>query len=248
MAGFMTFSAIAQESKPATKSTEPPDKEKFGYAMGMHLGQELKHLGVDADASVIAQGVKDVLEGKSTEIKAPEINAILKYAEAAAHNQQTTKNIAEGAAFLAKNAKLPGVTTLPDGLQYRVIKEGTNGLSKNSDVVVLNFRGTWIDGEEFRHETNFESLMWASPTGMNEALQLMKIGSKWQIFVPFELVSAHQKEESAGYGAALIYELELLSAEPVSAHPGHHHGRGRLGHFLDEDFLPPKGLSPDTTP
>jgi len=247
LSGFMALSAFAQESKPATKLPEPPDKGKFSYAMGMHLGQEIKHIGVDADPDVLTQAVKDVLEGKTNEIKASEIPMVLRYAEVVAHDQQTTKNIADGAAFLAKNAKEPGVTVLPDGVQYRIIKEGTGEAAKRLDIVTISFRASWIDGSEFRHEDIYDIPFWACPKGLHEAMELMKTGSKWQIFVPFELVSIHQKEESIGYGSTLIYEIELIAAEAENAHPNHHHGAGgQLGHSLDEVFLPRKTTSEAT--
>ncbi len=240
VAGLMTFSAIAQEPKPATKPPEPPAKQKLSYALGMSLGLQIKHASIGADVDVVARAIKDVLEGKSTEIQEPEIQPLLKEAEAFGRLRQVSKKINEGAAFLAKNAKEPGITVLPDGLQYRVIKTGTGEFPRRIDLVTLNFKGTWIDGKEFRHNDHLDIPFLGCTKGLQEALQLMKVGSKWQVYVPYNLAYGRLKDRTVGFGSALIYDLELISAESESAHPNQHHGPGgQAGHPLDEALLPP---------
>lgn len=230
------LSAFAQETKPVT----PPDKAKLSYALGMNLGEQIKKSGVDADISVVEQAIKDVLGNKPTEVQELEIHSLLKQAEAFAHLKRTSKNIAEGEAFLAKNAKEPGVTTLPDGLQYRVIQTGTGELPRRMDLLTLKFRGTWLDGREFNHNDSLEIPFVACTKGLQEALLQMKAGSKWQIFVPNTLAYGRLKERAVGFGSVLVYELELVSAERENARPNQHHNLGgRVGHSLDEDLLPP---------
>jgi FKBP-type peptidyl-prolyl cis-trans isomerase len=240
VASFATFSAIAQETKPAAIPSAPPDKEKVSYALGMNLGEKIKNSGADADIAVIAQALKDVLGSKPTEIQEAEIRAILKQAETFGHLRQMTKNINEGETFLEKNAKAEGITALPDGLQYRVIRAGTGELPKRMDILTLKFRGTWIDGKEFNHNDDLEIPFVACTKGLQEALQQMKAGSKWQIFVPYNIAYGRLKERAVAYGSMLIYDLELVSAEREGSHPNQHHGHGgRVGHSLDEDLLPP---------
>ncbi len=234
LAVLTALSATAEESKPTT----PPDKQNLSYALGMNLALEVKSVGVDVDAGVVAQAIKDVLQGRSTEIKESDIISIVRRAEAIGRSKKTSKNIAEGEAFLAKNARADGITVLPDGLQYRVLKEGTGELPRPVRIVTLRFRGTLIDGSEFRHNDNFEIPLWGCPQGLREALQMMKVGSKWQVFVPYTLAYGHVGDRAEGYGSTLIYDVELVNSESETARPNQHHGAGRLGHTLDEDLLP----------
>jgi len=240
IAAFIGFSAFSEDAKPPATPVAPPDKDKLSYALGMNLGQRIKGSGVDTDINVIEQAIKDVLGGKPTEIQESEIHAILKQAETFGHLRQTTKNIADGTAFLARNAKEPGVTVLPDGLQYRVIQPGTGELPKRADLLTLKFRGTWIDGKEFNHNDSLEIPFVGCTKGLQEALQQMKVGSRWQIFVPYNLAYGRLKDRAVGFGSVLVYDLELISAEREGSRPGQHHGQGgRVGHSLDEDLLPP---------
>jgi FKBP-type peptidyl-prolyl cis-trans isomerase len=246
LTAFMAFSAVAQDFLSDTKPSEPPDKEKLSYALGMRLGLQLKQAGADVDPDVIAQAIKDVLEGKPTKIQESEIRPLMMQAQAYGAAKKAEKNKAASDAFLAKNAKTPGVTVLPDGLQYRIIQTGTGEIPKSTDLITLNLRGNLIDGTEFRRKDHLQIPFAACPKACQEALQLMKAGSKWQIFAPSELAYGYERRRDPGTETTLVYELELISAEPESAHPGEHHGGGRLGHPLDEDFFPPKAV-PATT-
>lgn len=240
LTAWLASPAVAQESPPDARLPKPPDKEKLSYALGMNLGLQLKNAGIDANAEIVSQAINDVLAGKTTEIQESDIAQILKAAEAAGHFRLSSKNIAEGEAFLAKNAKADGVQVLPDGLQYRVVKEGAGPLPRVVQILTVRFKGTWINGTEFQHNDALEIPLWACPKGLREALQKMKVGSRWQIFVPYSLAFGHPGEQATGYGSTLIYDMELLNAEAENAHPNQHHGAGRLGHTLDEDLLPPK--------
>lgn len=237
---FVAFSVVAQDPNTSPKLLKRPDKEKLSYALGMNLGLQIKQVGVDANIDVVAQAIRDVLAGRPTEIQESEIALIFRQAQAAGRLKQSSKNIAEGTAFLAKNAKEPGVTELPDGLQYRVIRTGTGDVPKRLELLTVKFRGTWSNGKEFRHNERLEIPFVACTKGLQEALQMMKVGSEWQIFVPYSLAYGRVGDRAAGFGSALIYDLELLSSEPENAHPNQHHSSGRVGHSLDEDLLPEK--------
>jgi FKBP-type peptidyl-prolyl cis-trans isomerase FklB len=240
---LMVLPAVAQESKPDAKLPAPPDKEKLSYALGMNLGQQLKQSGVDVDVDLIAQAIRDVMEGKPTQIQESEIHPLFAQAQGYTLAKKARKNRADGEAYLATNAKAEGVTVLPDGLQYKVIQDGAGNLPKPTDLVTFNFRGSWIDGTDFRNKGHEEIPLKACPKGLQEAFLLMKAGSKWQIFLPADLVYHPRGAQAPGFGSTLVYEVELLSAEPESAHPSEHHGAGRLGHSLDEDILPPAPAS-----
>ncbi len=237
---MLAFSAVAEDGGPEAKAPQPPDKEKLSYALGMNLALRIKSAGVSANPDLVAQAINDVLAGKPTQIQESEIDEIVKSAEATGHFKLSSKNIAEGEAFLAKNAKADGVKVLPDGLQYRVIKEGAGELPRTVQILTLRFRGTYIDGKEFARNDGLDIPMWGCPKGLREALAMMKVGSEWQIFVPYNLAFGHPGEQATGFGSTLIYDMELVRAEAENARPNQHHASGRLGHTLDEDLLPPK--------
>jgi FKBP-type peptidyl-prolyl cis-trans isomerase len=234
---LMALPAFAQEAQPKT-ATPPPDKQKLSYALGMNLGEQLKKSGMEVDVDMISQAIRDVLEDKPTQIQESDIRPLFAQAQAYTLAKKSEKARAEGEAFLAKNAKAEGVTVLPDGLQYKVIQAGTGNIPIKTDLLTFNFHARWIDGTEFRHIDQEEIPLMACPKGLAEAFLMMKVGSKWQIFAPSDLIF-NQQGGQFGFGSTLIYEVELTNAESESARPGQHKGTGRLGHALDEDLLPP---------
>lgn len=147
------------------------------------------------------------------------------------------KNKAEGKAFLAKNAKEQGVIVLPDGLQYRVIQTGNGKTPTTNDLVFIKYRGRLVDGTEFDHHNRFLTWTTGGIKGWQEAIQKMKVGSKWQIFVPPDLAFGDEGEEYRHVepGSTLIYDLELLSIAP----PNPELATGGLGHGLEEKTSTP---------
>jgi len=148
-----------------------------------------------------------------------------------ASKTSTTNAKAEGEAFLAKNAKVDGIKVLPDGLQYRVIKEGTGAVPTTNDLVFIKFRGKHLEGGEFDHNNHFLTRTTGGIQGWQDALQRMRVGSKWQIFVPPQLAFG---EEGDPYlhippNATLTYDIEMLSI-PKEGDP--QIGTGALGHGL----------------
>ena len=140
----------------------------------------------------------------------------------------------DGEAFLAQNAKAEGVTVLPDGLQYRVMREGAGATPTTNDLIFIKYRGKFIEGGEFDHQNHFLTRTTGGIKGWQEALQRMRVGSKWQIFVPSELAFADEGDPYLHIApdATLIYELELISI----AQPGDPQiGTGSLGHGLSGD-------------
>ncbi|MBV8968540.1 MAG: FKBP-type peptidyl-prolyl cis-trans isomerase, partial [Verrucomicrobia bacterium] len=152
-----------------------------------------------------------------------------KQEEALAQKQQemkssAEKNKAEGKKFLDENAKKDGVTTLPDGLQYKVVKQGTGEKPKPTDVVEVNYRGTFIDGKEFdSSEKNGGPVSFPVNEvikGWSEALTLMPIGSKWQLFIPSDLAYGDEGEgDDIQPGSTLVFDVELLGVKKEEAQP-----------------------------
>jgi FKBP-type peptidyl-prolyl cis-trans isomerase FklB len=215
--------------KPATASKTAPavtlktQKEKNSYAVGMSIGLGLHKQGVDVDPALVARGVRDQMAGAKTLMSEDEMKATLQQLRGDLAKQQEAKareagatNRKEGEAFLAANKAKQGVTTLPDGLQYKILTEGTGPKPSASDTVTVNYRGTLLDGKEF--DSSYKRGQPASfPVGgvikgWTEALQLMPVGSKWQLFIPADLAYGdHSPSPDIGPGETLIFEVELLS-------------------------------------
>ena len=210
--------ANAQEA-PALKT----DKDKLSYAMGMDLGDQLKTRSVDIDPAVFAWGLKDALSGTKTlltEEQAKTIIAELQKAifvkQAAAAKVVGEKNKTEGDAFLAANKAKEGVVTLPSGLQYKILTAGTGKKPTIDDTVVCHYRGTLVGGQEF--DSSYSRKQPATfPVkgvikGWTEVLQLMPVGSKWQVFIPSSLAYGERGSGlMIGPNATLVFEIELIA-------------------------------------
>src|SRR5882672_1905826 len=207
-------------------------KEKVAYALGMRMAGQLKRVTADVDSKLIIQGMKDVLEGKPTKIKESEVEPLFEQAKAYGALKQSEKNKADGAAFLAKNAKADDIKVLPDGLQYRIVQEGTGEKPTTKDLIIVKYRGNFVDGKEFDRGEHFLTKSDGGIKGWQDALQRMRVGSKWVVFIPSELGFGHEGEPGHDIGpdAALVYELELVSiarpSDPLIE-------TGSLGHGLD---------------
>ena len=229
--------AASTAKKPGTTAAKKPaaaapvttlkdTKEKFSYALGLSLGTNLHRQDVDVDPNVLAQGLKDALNDNSKHLLTDEeAGAVLKQMQDEVREKQMakmketeSKNKSEGTAFLAANKAKPGVVALPSGLQYKILTAGTGPKPTASDTVVCNYRGTLIDGKEF--DSSYKRGQPATfPVsgvikGWTEALQLMPVGSKWQLVIPAELAYG---DRGAGQditpGSTLIFEVELLSIQ-----------------------------------
>lgn len=220
--------ATTQSAAPLTLNTET---EKFSYALGMNIGQGLHKQDVPVDPNILARGLKDVLAGK-TQLTEEEMRGALMQMQQTMQKKQQEKmqaasatNKKEGDAFLAANKSKEGVVTLPSGLQYKILQAGTGAKPTASDTVTCNYRGTLISGKEF--DSSYKR---GQPTsfpvsgvikGWTEALQLMPVGSKWQLFIPPDLAYG---DRGAGAdiapGATLIFEVELISIQEKSADKG----------------------------
>ncbi|HEY6250482.1 MAG TPA: FKBP-type peptidyl-prolyl cis-trans isomerase, partial [Candidatus Angelobacter sp.] len=212
-----------QSSSPASALKD--DKEKISYALGMRLASEVKRLrsmSVEIDSDLVAQGLKDALSGKTLLTPDERIFVLSQLQKDLIAKEQQQKeleaeaNKREGEAFLAANKTKEGIVTLPSGLQYKILTQGTGPKPAPTDTVVCNYKGTFIDGNEFdssakRGQPLTVSVIGVIP-GWTEALVRMPVGSEWQLFIPPALAYGER-----GFGsdikpnATLIFDLELLS-------------------------------------
>jgi FKBP-type peptidyl-prolyl cis-trans isomerase FklB len=202
------------------------DKSRFSYAIGMMFADRWKQQGVDVDPDLVLRGLKDGQSGGAMLMSQQEMqNVITTLQQQIASRQQQmreqliTRNKTEGEEFLAKNKIQPGVVTLPDGLQYKVITEGDGEVPGDNNTVLFNFRGTLVDGTEFDSSARTGKPLELTVgnvklRGLSEALKLMKTGSKWQLFIPAELAYAENgAPPRIPPNATLIMEVELVSIE-----------------------------------
>jgi FKBP-type peptidyl-prolyl cis-trans isomerase FklB len=197
-------------------------KDKVSYSIGMDIGSNLKRQSIEVDPDILLRGVKDAMSGGETLLTSEEaretLTALQKDLMEKAQerrNQAAEKNKKEGEAFLAENKNKEGVVTLPSGLQYKIVKQGDGPSPKETDTVETNYRGTLIDGTEFDSSYKRGQAavfpMKGVIRGWTEALQLMKVGGKWQLFVPPELAYGERGAGPIGPNATLIFDVELMS-------------------------------------
>jgi FKBP-type peptidyl-prolyl cis-trans isomerase FklB len=232
-----TTSSKAQTStakKPATgaKTAAPltlkTQKDKFSYSLGMKMGENLHKQSVPVDPAIFARGMRDALAGGKTLLTDEEAQAVLGQMQKEMHDKQQAKmqeesagNKKEGDAFLAANKSKAGVVALPSGLQYKILKAGTGPKPTANDTVECNYRGTLINGKEFdssyKRGQPADFPVGGVIKGWTEALQLMPVGSKWQLFVPADLAYGDRGAGAdIGPGETLIFEVELMSIQDKS--------------------------------
>jgi FKBP-type peptidyl-prolyl cis-trans isomerase FklB len=215
---LVTGQAFAAE-KPGIKS----DKGKRSYSIGYDIGNMIKTQGIDVDSNLVVKGLKDVLSGAKPAMSEQEIQEALKALNkelmtkrVAKFKEISDKNKKDGDAFLAENKKKPGIKTLPDGLQYRVIKEGTGAQPAATSKVKAHYKGTLINGTEFdssyKRGQPLEIEVDKVIRGWQEILPMMKEGGKVELFVPSELAYGERGQGNViGPNSVLIFEIELVS-------------------------------------
>lgn len=197
-------------------------EQKASYSIGVDFAKRLKQQGIDLDISALNRGIKDQAtgeklvfeEGEMTQFKA-EYTQQLRTKLMLEQQQLAAKNLEAGQKFLAENAKKDGVVTTASGLQYKVIKSGDGPTPKADDTVTTHYRGTLIDGREFdsSHSRGQPASFPVNGVikGWTEALQLMKVGDKWELYIPSDLAyAAAQPSELIQPNSTLLFELELL--------------------------------------
>lgn len=228
-AGQTAPAAAGQSAPAATPSIPglPTKKDQVSYAIGMNVGKGLHRESIDVDPNVILQGLKDAMaNGKllMTDEQATQtlsqLQAEVREREEAKRKTEAVDNQKAGEAFLAANKTKPGVIALPSGLQYKVIKQGTGPKPTIADTVTCNYKGTLIDGKEF--DSSYKRGEPATfPVrgvikGWTEALQLMPVGSKFELYLPPDLAyGEHGAGADIGPNETLIFEVELMSIKPA---------------------------------
>jgi len=219
--------ALAQAAdKPEFKDA----REKNSYSVGANWGNSLKKQEVDVDLEVLIRGLREAFVGQSAlsdeQIRESmmALNKEIRAKQEEKRKQQGEKNKQEGEKFLAENKTKPGVVALPSGLQYKVLTDGSGESPKPGDVVTVNYRGTLIDGTEFDSSYKRGQPATFSVTGVikgwTEALELMKPGAKWQLFIPSDLAYGERGSgPTIGPNAALQFEVELVSSKPAAPAP-----------------------------
>lgn len=190
--------------------------KKTSYALGMNIGANLKQTGAEGiDHEELARGLRHVLEGAPTELTHEEAGELLSQFFGSLETRQNDRAKKEGEEFLRANARQPNVTTLPSGLQYTVLAEGHGPKPKATDKVRCHYQGELINGTVFdssiQRGTPADFPVNGVIAGWVEALQLMAVGSKWRLFIPYNLAYG---ERGAGNSippfATLIFDVELL--------------------------------------
>jgi FKBP-type peptidyl-prolyl cis-trans isomerase FklB len=214
-------SAQAPSLAPGFKT----QKEKVSYAIGMEMGKGVKTQGIDVDPAIMTQGLKDGLSGAKPQMSEDELRQVItslqqdiRQKQMQAQEAAAAENKTKGEAFLAENAKKGGVVALPDGLQYKIMTPGQGKKPQESDTVLCNYKGTFLDGTEFDSSAKagkpvpFE-VKNVIP-GFREILQLMPVGSKWQVFIPSNLAYGERGAGGViGPNATLIFEVEVVSIQ-----------------------------------
>src|ERR1700722_10008651 len=239
--GLITSSARAQQAPakaPATTpQAKPPaaapaqgqglktPKEKNSYAIGMEMGKGLKSQGMDLDSPALVQGLKDALTDAKPLMSEDELKQVItalqqemRQKQMQAQEAAAAENKTKGDAFLAANQKKEGVVALPDGLQYKILTAGTGKKPVESDTVLCNYKGTFIDGQEFD-----SSAQAGKPVpfevknvipGFKEVLQMMPVGSKWQVFIPANLAYGERGAGGViGPNSTLVFEIEVVGID-----------------------------------
>lgn len=232
--GDATNAAVAAATNTAGAGTNVLSSEnaRVSYAIGMSVGHNLmnvKNQGYDVDDALVARGIHEMLSGGTTLLTAEQMQQTLMtfQKEMVAQQQKkrqelAAKDKAEGEAFLATNKNNPGVVTLTNGLQYRVITNGTSPVPEPNDIVTVNYRGTLLDGTEFDSTSKrgqpAKFRVNGVIRGWTDALMRMNVGSKWQLFIPPELAYGEMGQRNIPPNAVLVFDLELVSTEaPPSA-------------------------------
>lgn len=238
IAAFATRSATAQNAPAPAAPQFNTLEEKVSYIVGLNIGRGLKSDGMEVNPDLVVRGLRDALSGGKFAMTDDEISAVVqefskkqmaKEAERAlAENPQlkeaAEKNAAEGAAFLAENGKKEGVQTLPSGLQYKVLTAGQGISPKASDTVQTHYSGKLLDGTVF--DSSYERGQPASfgvdqvIAGWTEALQKMKVGDKWEVYIPGSLAyGLRGSPPQIGPNATLVFTVELIAVEPGLPNP-----------------------------
>ncbi len=219
----------ASAKAPAAAAAPAPafstQKQKVSYAIGMEMGKGVKAQGIDVDPTIVMQGLKDALSDAKSQMSEEELRQVITGLQQEIRQKQmqameaaAAENKTKGEAYMAANAKKEGVVALPDGVQYKILTAGQGAKPAESDTVLCNYKGTFVDGTEFDSSTQagkpvpFE-VKNVIP-GFKEVLQMMPVGSKWQVVIPSSMAYGERGAGNViGPNSTLVFEIELVSIQ-----------------------------------
>jgi len=232
----MALTTLAAGETPLLQNA----RDRMSYTLGMSMGQTITNWGVDVNPDIVAAGFKAIIRGEKpllneTESKesmaafnterqakmtAKRAEMIARQAEAA--KEAGGKNKTEGDSFLAQNKMREGVKTTPSGLQYKIVTQGTGKIPTVADTVITQYRGTYVDGKEF--DNSYKREPFITPVtnvikGWTEALTMMPVGSKWQLFIPPDLAYGAAGRPPVPPNSTLLFDMELVGIQDKSETP-----------------------------
>lgn len=231
MAFLLAGVTLGQAPKTTTPKASAPGEIKgvhaqASYGIGLEMGRQFKAQSIDLNPDLLFQGLKDGLAGAEPKLTDAQVKQAIQALQQEMQSRQIAaakaageKSKKEGMDFLAKNAKAPGVKSLPSGLQYQVITDGKGPTPKATDTVTTHYKGTLIDGTVFdsSYDRGEPATFGVGQVikGWTEALQLMKVGSKWKLFIPSELAYGPDAPPGSPIppNATLLFEVELLGVQ-----------------------------------
>lgn len=202
------------------------DKDKYSYAIGYQFAKNLQAQSVEVDSAALAQAIRDVVESKKPLLNEEQMQAALQKMYEGRKDKMMAEadtNKKKAQAFLEENKKKDGIKVTETGLQYKVMTEGAGATPKKTDTVVVHYKGTLLDGSEFdssyKRDKPAEFPVEAVIPGWTEALQKMKKGSKWQLYIPPELAYGERGRPSIPANSVLVFEVELIDIKGGEAKP-----------------------------
>lgn len=226
---FLAALLVAAPAFAQDKTDLPTEKDKVSYSIGLDIGSTFKKQDMDIDPAALLKGLQDGTSGAKPLMTEDQVRETMTaYSKSMMEKQSNlaketgAKNLAAGEKFLADNKGKPGVKTTASGLQYKVLKEGNGPTPKETDTVETHYRGTLLDGKEF--DSSYKRNEPASfPVnrvikGWTEALQMMKVGSKYELWIPAPLAYGERGAgQDIGPNETLHFEVELLGIKPADA-------------------------------
>ena len=225
IAGFIVLGLSGPQQVTQQKIALKTQKEKVSYSIGLDIGRNFKEREIDINPDLLLRGIKDALSGATPSMTDSEMREVMTAFQTemmakmeADSKKAAEKNKKEGEIFLAENKKKPGVVTLPSGLQYKILVDGKGKKPALKDTVTAHYRGTLIDGTEFESSYKQGQPMTFAVArvikGWTEVLQLMRVGSKWQVCIPANLAYGDRgQSREIGPNSTLIFEIELIEVK-----------------------------------
>lgn len=223
--GLIVLGLSGSQQATQQKTVLKTQKEKVSYSIGLDIGRNFKQQSIDINPDLLTKGIKDALSGATPALTDDEMREVMTtfqtemMAKMAENSKKAgEKNKKDGEAFLAENKKKQGVVTLPSGLQYKILVDGKGRKPALKDTVTAHYRGTLLDGTEF--DSSYKQ---GEPTtfavsrmikGWTEVLPMMRVGSKWQVYVPANLAYGDRAaSQEIGPNSTLIFEIELIAVK-----------------------------------